>query len=190
MLLLVLLRLGGGAGARGDAGGGHHQLGLGAGSLDEAIHPALEAEAVHDDDLGRRQCLRIGRGGLVDVAVAIGADDGGDGHPVAAHFLHEIAGWRRRQPPAVWPKGLRPGHRPRPMRCRKMRREWWPWRPRARDVWRASGLPFRLQMASGQQSATAPHPRVRTRRRRHRRSRLGRWTGPRACRSCRTRAGR
>jgi hypothetical protein len=57
----------------------------------EALHPAFEAEAVDDKDVGAGERLRIGRGRTVNMRVAIRADEGRDLHAVAAHLLHHVS---------------------------------------------------------------------------------------------------
>ena len=61
------------------------------GSVDQPVQPAFELQAVHDEDLRLAHGSRGGRGRLVDMRVAVGADEGRDGDLVAADALHHVA---------------------------------------------------------------------------------------------------
>ncbi len=99
---------------RHDALRGDDHLGLGARGLDQPVDPALEAEAVDDDEARRRHRLGVGRGRHEAVRVAVRPDQGGDGDPLAADLPHEVAEDRegRHDPHRLLPDGrLRPRRR-------------------------------------------------------------------------------
>ncbi len=59
--------------------------------LDQPGHPALECQAVDDDQLRSRERLGVGWRRRIDMRVAIGPDERGDGDPLAADLTDEIA---------------------------------------------------------------------------------------------------
>ena len=70
---------------------GHHDRSLIAGSLDQAVHPALEAEAVDHYQVGAAHGLGSRRRRLVDMGIAVGPHQRGNLDPVAADILHHVA---------------------------------------------------------------------------------------------------
>ena len=58
---------------------------------DQAGHPALEAQAVDDDQAGAGQLAHLGRPRLEDVGVAAGLDQALDSHAVTADLLHQVS---------------------------------------------------------------------------------------------------
>src|SRR5215211_1007514 len=81
----------GGEGSRNHAFRGHGDLRLGAAGINEAGDPALKPETVDYDDTGLRNPLEVHRSWLIDMGIAIGADERHDRHMVPADFLGEIA---------------------------------------------------------------------------------------------------
>ena len=58
---------------------------------DQAGHPALEAQAVDNDQAGAGQLAHLGRPRLEDVGVAAGLDQALDSHAVTADLLHQVS---------------------------------------------------------------------------------------------------
>ena len=73
------------------APGGLDDRPLVAAGTDQAGHPALEAQAVDDDQAGAGQLAHLGRPRLEDVGVAAGLDQTLDGHAVTPDLLHQVS---------------------------------------------------------------------------------------------------
>ena len=58
---------------------------------DQAGHPALEAQAVDNDQAGAGQLAHLGRPRLEDVGVAAGLDQALDSYAVTADLLHQVS---------------------------------------------------------------------------------------------------
>ena len=59
--------------------------------LDQAVDPALEAEAIHEDEPRLREFAPVFRRRLIGVRIPVGADDDGDAHGVSADLAQKIA---------------------------------------------------------------------------------------------------
>ena len=81
--------------SRSDAFAQGEHLALAFGGSDETVEPAFKSEPVDENEPRLRDAAAVGRTGLVDMGVAVGPDDGGDGHPVAADLPHKIADNRK-----------------------------------------------------------------------------------------------
>ena len=73
------------------APGGLDDRPLVAAGTDQAGHPALEAQAVDDDQAGAGQLAHLGRPRLEDVGIATGLDQALDGHAVTPDLLHQVS---------------------------------------------------------------------------------------------------
>ena len=73
---------------------------------DQAGHPALEAQAVDDDQAGAGQLAHLGRPRLEDVGVAAGLDQALDSNAVTPDLLHQVS-----QDTEAGDDGQRPGGR-------------------------------------------------------------------------------
>ena len=71
--------------------GGLDDRPLVAAGTDQAGHPALEAQAVDDDQAGAGQLAHLGRPRLEDVGIATGLDQTLDGHAVTPDLLHQVS---------------------------------------------------------------------------------------------------
>ena len=75
---------------------GDHGLALEARGFLQPLHPALEAEAVDEEQLRRGQRLGVGRGRAEHMGVAVGPDQRDDLDTVAADLPHHVAQDRER----------------------------------------------------------------------------------------------
>ena len=73
---------------------------------DQAGHPALEAQAVDNDQAGAGQLAHLGRPRLEDVGIAAGLDQTLDSHAVTPDLLHQVS-----QDAEAGDDGQRPGGR-------------------------------------------------------------------------------
>ena len=73
---------------------------------DQAGHPALEAQAVDDDQAGAGQLAHLGRPRLEDVGVTAGLDQALDSHAITPDLLHQVS-----QDAEAGDDGQRPGGR-------------------------------------------------------------------------------
>ena len=83
-------------GARLDALGRDDDLAFEAGGFLQPVHPALEAKAVGEENGRGREVLGVGRRRLVDMGVAVRADQRRHIDAVSAHLLHHVAEDRER----------------------------------------------------------------------------------------------
>ena len=88
------------------APGGLDDRPLVATGTDQAGHPALEAQAVDDDQAGAGQLAHLGRPRLEDVGVAAGLDQALDSNAVTPDLLHQVS-----QDTEAGDDGQRPGGR-------------------------------------------------------------------------------
>ena len=72
---------------------------------DQAGHPALEAQAVDDDQAGAGQLAHLGRPRLEDVGVTAGLDQALDSHTVTPDLLHQVSQDAEAGDDGQWPGG-------------------------------------------------------------------------------------
>ena len=72
---------------------------------DQAGHPALETQAVDNDQAGAGQLAHLGRPRLEDVGVAAGLDQALDSHTVTADLLHQVSQDAEAGDDGQWPGG-------------------------------------------------------------------------------------
>ena len=71
--------------------GGLDDRPLVAAGTDQAGHPALETQAVDDDQAGAGQLAHLGRPRLEDVGVTAGLDQALDSHAITPDLLHQVS---------------------------------------------------------------------------------------------------
>jgi hypothetical protein len=84
--------------SRSDAFAQSEHLALAFGGSDETVEPAFKSEAIDENKPGAGDAAAVSGTGLIDMGVAVRADDGGDGDPVAADLRTRspiIECWRR-----------------------------------------------------------------------------------------------
>ena len=78
-----------------DPVGRHHADAAKARRLDQPVQPAFECKTVEHEDIGLTHGARIGRGRVIDMGIAVGPDQRGDGNPVAADALDHVSQYRK-----------------------------------------------------------------------------------------------
>ena len=74
-----------------DAFGRHRAYAAEVRGVDQPVQPAFELQPVDDQDLRFADGPRVGRGRLVDMRIAVGADERRDGDVLSADPLHHVA---------------------------------------------------------------------------------------------------
>jgi hypothetical protein len=82
-------------------------------SLYEPVYPTFQAEAIDQNEPRRAELFCVGRLWLIDMDVAIGADERGDFDPLAADIAGEIGKNREGRDNQQFGRGLRADGDPR-----------------------------------------------------------------------------